>query len=352
MPSPRLEINLKKINENSTALSQLYNKRGIQIIPVSKAVLGNPRIVQAMIQADTRYIADSRLENIQRMKDGGIKSKFVLLRSCPGAAELTVKLADISLNTEIQTVRKLSRCAAKVNKIHQVILMVEMGDLREGIMPTDLFDFIDETLTMDHLELIGIGCNLACYGGVKPNKKKMHCFSELSTKIERQFKIQLQIVSAGNSANYDWFRQTQQIGKINNLRLGESILLGRETLKRKPIPNLHTDAFKLVAEVIESKRKPSIPDGEISQDAFGNLPVFKDRGDHQRLIVALGRQDVPPSSLNPQDRLELLGASSDHLIIDDKTESIDVGDEISFEINYGGLLAAMTSPYVYKHYIA
>ena len=38
------------------------------------------------------------------------------------------------------------------------------------------------------------------------------------------------------------------------------------------------DTVKLVAEVIELKRKPSMPIGKIGKDAFGNTPVFEDKG--------------------------------------------------------------------------
>jgi predicted amino acid racemase len=49
-----------------------------------------------------------------------------------------VRSADISLNTELDTLKKLSYYAKASNKNHQVIVMVELGDLREGVLPIDL----------------------------------------------------------------------------------------------------------------------------------------------------------------------------------------------------------------------
>ena len=347
---PRIEISLSQIRENTKKLSELYMQKGISLMGVTKAVLGEPSIAKAMIQGGVKFIADSRIENIQKMKSAGISTQFVLLRTCLSQAESIVKNADISLNTEIETLKKLSYHAKGQNKIHQVIIMVELGDLREGILPCDLPQLVRKTLSLPHLKIIGIGCNLACYGGIKPDDKNMRELSELVDLIEKEFQIDLEIISGGNSANFEWFKSSQDVGRVNNLRLGESILLGCETVGRKVIPGLHTGAFQLIAEVIESKRKASVPLGEICQDAFGNVPGFLDRGDHQRVIIALGRQDVQVSNLKSNNKLKMIGSSSDHIILDGENHNLEVGDEIRFSLDYSGLLATMTSPFVIKQF--
>ena len=325
-------------------------QKGISLMGVTKAVLGEPSIAKAMIQGGVKFIADSRIENIQKMKSAGISTQFVLLRTPLSQAESIVKNADISLNTEIETLKKLSYHAKGQNKIHQIIIMVELGDLREGILPCDLPQLVRKTLSLPHIKIIGIGCNLACYGGIKPDDKNMRELSELVDLIEKEFQIDLEIISGGNSANFEWFKSSQDVGRVNNLRLGESILLGCETVGRKVIPGLHTGAFQLIAEVIESKRKASVPLGEICQDAFGNVPGFLDRGDHQRVIIALGRQDVQVSNLKSNNRLKMIGSSSDHIILDGENHNLEVGDEIRFSLDYSGLLATMTSPFVIKQF--
>jgi len=347
---PRIEISLSQIRENTKKLSELYMQKGISLMGVTKAVLGEPSIAKAMIQGGVKFIADSRIENIQKMKSAGISTQFVLLRTCLSQAESIVKNADISLNTEIETLKKLSYHAKGQNKIHQVIIMVELGDLREGILPCDLPQLVRKSLSLPHIKIIGIGCNLACYGGIKPDDKNMRELSELVDLIEKEFQIDLEIISGGNSANFEWFKSSQDVGRVNNLRLGESILLGCETVGRKVIPGLHTGAFQLIAEVIESKRKASVPLGEICQDAFGNVPGFLDRGDHQRVIIALGRQDVQVSNLKSNNKLKMIGSSSDHIILDGENHNLEVGDEIRFSLDYSGLLATMTSPFVIKQF--
>lgn len=347
---PRIEISLSQIRENTQILTDLYLGKGISLMGVTKAVLGEPAIAKAMIEGGAKFIADSRIENILKMKKAGISTPFVLLRTLLSQAESIVENVDISLNTEIETIKKLSHHAKKQNKTHQVIIMVELGDLREGVMLYDLSQFVKETLSLPNIKIIGLGCNLACYGGIKPDDKNMNELSEMVHALEKEFQIDLKIISGGNSANYEWFKSSQNVGRINNLRVGESILLGRETVGRKAIPGLHNCAFQLIAEIIESKKKPSLPFGELCQDAFGNVPNFVDRGVRQRVIIALGEQDTPFSGLKSNDNLRIIGSSSDHIILDGENHNLEVGDEIKFSLDYNGLLAAMTSPFVARQF--
>ena len=174
--------------------------------------------------------------------------------------------------------------------------------------------------------------------------------SSITRDVEERFGLTLEFVSGGNSANYSWFISTENIGRINNLRLGESIYLGCETLYRKPIPGLFTDAFTLITEVIESKIKPSVPYEEVCQDAFGNVTEFQDRGQIRRAILGVGLQDVLVSGLTPRSDIDILGTSSDHIIVNAKQIDLKVGNEVEFDLNYGALLSVMTSPYVIKKY--
>jgi predicted amino acid racemase/D-alanyl-D-alanine dipeptidase len=349
MLTPRIEINLEKIAHNAKALKDLYGSKGIDVIGVTKVVCGNPYIAKALVKSGIRILADSRIENIRRMLNAGVQAQFLLSRT-PGLsqAEAVVKYTDISLNTELSVIERLSTYAIDYDRLHKIILMVELGDLREGLMPSDLDNTVKQVLKLKGIKLVGIGSNLACFGGVKPNKEKMGNLSSIANDIEDKFGLTLEYVSGGNSANYNWFMSTMDVGRINNLRLGESIYLGCETLFRKPIPGLYTDAMTLVSEVVESKIKPSLPYGEICQDAFGNVPEFKDQGQIRRAILGIGLQDVLVSGLTPRSDIEIIGASSDHIIVNARNMELDVGNELEFDLNYGALLSAMTSLYVNK----
>jgi predicted amino acid racemase len=352
LTTPRIEINLAKIAHNAEKLIHLYNTKGIGLMGVTKVVCGGEAIAKVLVSKGFLMLADSKLENLKKMRDAKIKAQYVLLRT-PALSEIdsVIKFADISMNTELAVIKKLSAAANKYNTLHKIILMIEMGDLREGILPIHLEGFIQEIMELTGIKIVGIGANFACFGGIKPSKTNLGDLSILASVIEEKFSLSLSCISGGNSANYSWFMTAANIGKINNLRIGESIYLGCESLGRTAIPELFTDAFTLVAEVIESKIKSSKPYGEIGQDAFGNHPQFEDRGQMKRIILSVGSQDVLVSGLTPRLDIEILGSSSDHTLLDAKKIDLEVGDEVMFNLNYGALLSVMTSPYVFKKYI-
>jgi predicted amino acid racemase len=349
MPAPRVEIAVDKVIHNAQKLTALYGSKGICVTAVTKGVCGSPTIARALLDGGIRSFGDSRIANIQRMRQARLDAQFILIRSpMPSEVRRVVESADVSLNTEISVIRLLADHAVRRGKTHRIILMVELGDLREGILPRDVESVVREVIGLAGIELIGVGTNLACFGGVRPNETKMRELSAIASTVRRMFGINLEVVSGGNSANYQWFISTPDVGPVNHLRIGEGILLGCDTLTRKQIPGLYADAFTLVAEVIELKTKPSQPYGEIAQDAFGHVPAFEDNGNVRRAILALGRQDVDVSAIKPRIEADILGASSDHLVLDVREPGLGVGDEVRFDVGYGALLRAMMSPYVEK----
>lgn len=347
MTAPRLDIHLDRIHHNARTLVERLGHRGIAVTGVTKATLGSAEIAAELIAAGVAAIGESRIDNIEALRRAGIATPITLIRSpMLSQVDRIVAHADDSLNTELEVIAALSAAARKQSLIHGVILLVELGDLREGILPGDMADAVRHTLTLDNISLRGIGTNLACHSGVAPDDRNMTELSELASSLESTFGVVFDVVSGGNSANLNWAFETCDVQRINDLRLGESILLGREPLDRTAIDGLHTDAFTLVGEVIESKTKPTKPWGEIHRTAFGHIDPPPDRGDASRVILALGRQDVDPDSLEAPAGMDIVGSSSDHLIVECAAAPPAVGSEIRFHMNYSALLQAMTSPFV------
>lgn len=67
-----------------------------------------------------------------------------------------------------------------------------------------------------------------------------------------------------------------------------------------------------------------------------------------QVLLALGQQDTDPNGLTPPKGIDIIGASSDHLILDVGDDRPAIGDEITFQVNYSALVRAMTSPFVAK----
>lgn len=349
---PRLEIDLEKISHNASELVNRLLKKGISVTGVTKATLGSPEIANAWIRAGVVGLGDSRVENVATMRDAKITEPMILIRTpMISQVDAVVTLTDVSFNTELSVIRKLSEVAKKKNCVHGVVLMVELGDLREGIMPEQLEKMIREVLKFSNILFMGIGTNLACRSGVSPDSQNMSELSALADSIDATFGPIVNTVSGGNSANLGWALSGVNTGRINNLRLGESLLLGCEPLQRKAIKGLHTDAITLVAEVIELKTKPSKPWGNIGQAAFGEVIIDDGaQGSISQAIFAIGRQDVDPDGLVFPDGLKILAASSDHLVVDAShyRGTLKVGTEVRFQLNYSALLRTMTSPFISK----
>jgi ornithine racemase len=345
-----LNIDLEKVTANTRAVVAALG--GVEVVAVTKVTCGSPEVGRAMLDGGAVALGESRLQNAERHRVAGITAPMWLLRSpTPDQAGETVRLTDVSLNSEMETVVGLDAAAGRSGKGHGVVAMVDLGDLREGVLPADLPAFVERIESLPHLDLVGIGVNLTCYGAIVPSDENLGQLVDLARRTEAQIGRPLACVSGGNSGSIGMVVSDRMPAGVTSLRVGETILLGVDTLTREPTLDLHTDAFVLSAAVIECKVKPSLPTGTIAQDAFGTAPRFVDRGERLRAIVALGRQDVIAENLRPTAAgVEILGASSDHLILDvhDADPAPRVGDELRFVPGYGALLQAFTSPYVHK----
>lgn len=349
MSYPKLKVNLNKINQNVSIIVKKCKENGIKVAGVTKVFCANREIAEEFVNAGVSYLADSRIQNLKKYEDIDIKKIMLRLPMISEAKDI-VRYADISLNSEITTIKALSKNALDLNKLHDIILMVDLGDLREGYYKEEnLMKAVEEVLLLKGVRLVGIGTNMTCYGAIIPSRESYERIMKLKQKIEDKYSIKLDIISGGNSSSLHLLESYNL--PINNLRLGESLVLGKETSYGEQIQGTVDDAFILQVEVIETKEKPSIPTGEIGKDAFGKIPRFDDRGIRKRTICAIGQQDVNLDGLIPIDeKIIILGASSDHLILDtsDSNKYYEIGDIIEFKLTYGGILNTMSSAYVDK----
>ena len=354
MNSPWLSIDLDKIEHNSRTLVELCTQHGIAVTGVTKASCGNPEVAKAMLRGGVCSIADSRLENIHRLRAAGIDTPYLLLRLPPlSATDTVVASVDLSLNSELSVLQGLSAAAGRRGVAHDVIIMVDLGDLREGLLPDDLMPFMQKATRLAGIRIVGIGANLICFSGVVPDVDNMNRLAGLADAVEQNFELRLKWISGVNSSGLELIASGRMPTRVNHARIGEAILLGRETVHRSPWPDTYQDAFVLHAEVLELANKPSLPVGTRSQEAFGKRPQFEDRGVIKRALLNVGREDVDVAGITPVDaRFRILGASSDYLAIDVSTagDDIHVGDQLAFSLNYSALLAAMTSEYINKDF--
>lgn len=353
---PRLSIDLNKIQDNVRANRVLTDKGNLGLGIVTKSFTADRQIVEAIVAAGVDFLADSRIQNIASYSDLAVPK---LLLRLPQACEIeeVVKHSDISLNSELVTISALAEESLRQGKTHKVVLMVDLGDLREGIF----FENEEEILStarkvheMQGVELYGIGVNLTCYGAVIPKNDNLSVLTALARKIEASLGIKLQMVSGGNSSSLYLIERGEMPEGITSLRLGEAFILGNETAYGARVAGTHDDAVVLEAQLIEVKRKPTLPIGEIGKDAFGQVPYYEDKGIAKRGILAIGKQDWDLDSITPIDeQIEVFGASSDHTIVDltHADKDYQVGDIVRFKLGYGSLLKLFTSSYIDRSYV-
>lgn len=347
-------VDLTKIAENTRRIVAALP--GVDVVAVTKVVCGSPQVARAILAGGATALGESRVENAARLRSAGISAPIWLLRApTPSLAGEAVRVSDVAVVSEIVVVDALDAAAACAGRTYGVLVMVDIGDLREGMMPEEVPGFLERVARCAHIDIIGLGASLTCYGAIVPDDRNLAQLASLTTAAEKQLGRKL-TVSGGSSTSLDPVIHGRAPGAIDNLRIGEAIVLGVDPATRLPIPDLplHAHAVTLSAPVIECKIKPSMPIGTSAQDAFGRAPTFVDRGLRRRAICAIGRQDAPAEGLTPLDpRVQVLGASSDHLVLDvhDLPEQPAIGDAIEFRPGYSAVLGLFTSEYVLKEYV-
>ena len=359
---PRLVIDLKKLEDNLNAVGKITKEDGgCSLMIVTKGLCADLEMVKMVAANDyVDFVADSRVKNLASIADTvrGAGKKTVLLR-IPMHSEVAevAKYVDLCFNSELSTIRLLNEEAAKLGKKQDILLMIDLGDLREGIFFQNeelIYEAVEEILAMENINLYGIGVNLTCYGAIIPKNDNLSQLVEIAGKLEAKYGIKLEMVSGGNSSSIYLVGKGELPAGINNLRLGESFLLGNDTAYETKLPGTVSDALTLQAEIIELKEKPSLPIGEVGVDAFGEKPYYEDRGIMKRAIIGIGKQDTDLGSMTPIDpQIEIMGGSSDHIILDvtHADKEYKVGDIVEFTLGYGGMLKTATSAYVERAYV-
>lgn len=351
---PRVVIDLNKFSQNVEKVKEQMDAYGIDIYGVTKVFRADRELSKIFADQGLSAIADSRIRNLKKI--AGLPIPKVLLR-LPMHSEISdvITFSDMSLCSELSTMELLSEEAVRQHKTHGVILMTDLGDLREGFFDRDeLMEAVKEASRLEGIKILGIGTNLTCFGAIIPKPQHMEELLELGSIIEEEFGLSLQVISGGNSSSYYLVNDGLMPSGINNLRLGEIFVCGVETAFGRRIPGTYDDVFVLEAEIVELKKKPSKPIGESGMDAFGQKPVYEDKGQMLRAICAVGKQDVDTEGLVPMDPcVDIIGRSSDHMILNmtNCLKKYEVGDIVRFRLKYGGILSAMTSDYVDKTYI-
>jgi len=350
-----LKLYREKLQHNYKHLNNLFEKNNISWGVVSKLLCGNKLFLNELVDLGIKEMHDTRISNIKTIKSISSDIQTVYIkppakRSIPNV----IKYVDVSFNTDYFTIKLLSEEAVRQDKIHKIIIMIEMGDLREGVMGDNLMDFYESIFVLPNIEIIGIGTNLNCLNGIMPNQDKLIQLSLYKQLIETKFNVTIPWISGGTSVTLSLLLSKQIPPAVNHFRIGEALFFANDLFTGQIFEGMVPDVFKLYTEIIELYEKPIIPSGEQIANVAGHIPEF-DPEDHGkttfRAIIDVGLLDINPDFLIPEDEsIKIIEASSDMLVMDlgDNKKSFKTGDLISFKVRYMGVLGLMNSNYIEK----
>ncbi|WPR70549.1 alanine/ornithine racemase family PLP-dependent enzyme [Flavobacterium sp. NG2] len=351
-----IKLYRNKLEENYHFLDDIFKSRNIDWGVVSKLLCGNTIYLKEVIALGVTEIHDSRVSNLRKIKEinPDIQTVYIKPPAQRSIPEI-VQYADVSFNTEIYTIKLLSEEAKKQNKTHKIIIMIEMGDLREGVMGEELISFYGEIIQLPNIEIRGIGTNLNCLSGVMPTQDKLIQLSLYKQLIEAKFNITIPWVSGGTSVAVPLILKNARPMAVNHFRIGEALFFGKDLFTGETIEGMHNDVFKLFTEIIEITEKPDTPTGELGENVAGNAFSMDDSTDYGatslRAILDVGLLDMQPQYLEAEDEdISIVDASSDMLVIDisNSNKKYKIGDLVSFKVRYMGALYLLNSDYIEK----
>jgi predicted amino acid racemase len=355
-----------KIQNNIKYLSEYFKSKNINWSLVTKVFSGDKEFLKNVLTDDVieniDSIGDSRLTSLKNLKEVNPDMRTIYIK--PPAkiyADEIIKYADISLNTSFTTIRALNEAAKKSNKIHQIIIMVELGELREGVKRTELMSFYEKVFQLSSIDIIGIGSNLGCMYGIEPTYDKLLQLSLYKELISAKFNKDLKYISGGTSITLPLIENDEVPKDINHFRIGEAVFFGISPLDNEQFKELSIDTFEFTANIIELEEKKIVPDGIISDGNIGHSADF-DKEDLTvtsiKAILDFGLLDVDQKDIEFIDtELEYVGITSDMIVIDigeNKTKEggnkYKIGDKIHFKPNYMAVARLLNSKFIGKQY--
>ncbi|CAN5478712.1 ornithine racemase Orr [soil metagenome] len=345
-----------ELRHNFEYLDSLFKKNGIKWGITTKLLCGNKDFINEVINLGVGEVHDSRISNLRVVKNIDPETVTIYIKPPPkDTIPDLIKYADISLNTELSTMHELSEEAVRQGKVHKVIIMIEMGDLREGVMRDDLVDFYEKVFRLPGLEVVGLGTNLNCLHGVMPDGDKLIQLALYKQIIELRFKKEIPLVSGGTTVTIPLLLKNQLPTGVNHFRIGEALFFGKDLFSDGVIEGMSDQVLELYTQIIEISEKPMVPTGDLGINPQGRTTqVVKENVGKTayRAIVDIGTLDIQPNYLIPvNENVTITDASSDMLILDvgENPNEYKVGDKIRFKLKYMGALGLMSSDYIEKN---
>lgn len=350
-----LKLYQTKLEHNYRFLDNLFQQNNIKWGVTTKLLCGYEEYLKEVIQLGPSEILDSRVSNLKTIKKINPDIRTVYIKPPPKESiDEIVQYANVSLNTELSTIKMISKEAVRQKKHHEIIIMIEMGDLREGVMREDLLNFYEQVFELPNVSIVGLGTNLNCLHGVMPSSDKLIQLSLYKQLIELKFKKDIPLVSGGTTVTIPLLLRKELPKGVNHFRVGEALFFGNNLFTMETISGMEAGVFELFTQIIEISQKPMVPSGQLGTTPHGEASDIDEAlygQKHYRAILDIGYLDINPEYLLPVDEtINIIDASSDMLVLDvgKNDQNYKVGDKIKFRLKYMGALSLMNSDYIDK----
>jgi len=350
-----LKLYRDRLRHNYDFLKKLLDGKDVSWGVVTKMFCGNELFLREIADLGIVEMHDSRISNLKMIKKINPDIQTVYIKPPPRhSIKSIIRYADVSFNTDYETIKLLSDEAVRQDKKHLIIIMIEMGDLREGVMRDDLVEFYARVFELPNIEIVGIGTNLNCLHGIMPSADKLIQLSLYKQIIELKLNVNIPWVSGGTTVTLPLLIRGDLPAGVNHFRLGEALYFGADLFSGTTIDGMRDDVLKLYTEIIELHEKPVVPSGDLGLDPMGHMTEIDESmfgKTSTRAIVDIGQLDINPDFLIPVNpEVTVVDASSDMLVLDvgDNPRGLKVGDAVSFSLKYMGALGIMNSRYIDK----
>ncbi len=352
---PKIIIDKKKLYDNCSLIINRFAKKNITVNPVIKALAGFMPAVLPIVSTHPACILDSCIHNLHSLgnvllkKNIQIKTGIIKLPSqCESESFNFDKFTpDYQYVSDISHIDMVAKYYNKGRKKTGIIIMADSGDLREGVPLNELDCFLKKALAIKNADIKGIATNHACFSGIVPTNANLNYFMDMVEKAEKRNKFEFEIISGGNSSLIGLIENNKIPERINNVRIGEAILLGTDVLTRQPIKWLNQGVFKARAEILEYREKEAIIEGIRTQNAFGEIlnvnSSFTGGKLHKRALLNLGKRHFMVNGIKPLNKgIYVVGASSDYTILDmTGGKEAKHPEFIELELDYPALMSVM-----------
>ncbi len=344
---PQLHVDTGVIGRNTEAVAGLLRGRGLDLVGVTKGCLGEPRVGAAMLAGGAVALADTRDHNLRCLRGALPEAALHRIYLPPVCAPF--ELGDVTYISSPSGATAVAETPALGSgRRRQVVIVVESGDLREGVPIEGLIALAEMVVHDPRLELVGVATNYACFKGGPAGIRESLGTVARAARALRAAGMPVHRVSGGNSsvlallrpddpgesAHHHAGRGSSEAegipAEVTELRCGEALLLGQDALFHRPLPGCAC-ACRLRAEVLEEYTKSPSSKGE------------------RRLVLGLGSQDLGSGAVRfVEPGLRELGRSGDYLVVESGAGGprAGIGGVIEMIPSYEALVAAWTSPYV------